>query len=77
MKTKSTYSLLLNAEAEDKGRALFEKAVYSLVVISTAMTMWAFAMGSVRLPGDDAAPRETARVISTQIEQPLIAAAGN
>lgn len=51
MKNKSIYSLLINADAEEKGRSIFETAVYALVVLSTAASIWAFASGEVALPG--------------------------
>lgn len=58
MKTKSTYSLLLNAESEDKGRTIFETAVYSLVVLCMALSVWHFASGDVTLPGQTSVQKD-------------------
>jgi hypothetical protein len=79
MKTKSTYSLLLNAEAEDKGRSIFESGVYATVILCTVLSGWALASTTVRLPGDNVAPKVVERVIMTpaDVEQPLLAAAVN
>ena len=49
MKTKSTYSLLVNSE--EKGRSLFEAAIYSLVVLCTVVSVGQFAMQDVTVPG--------------------------
>ncbi len=79
MKTKSTYSLLLNAEAEDKGHSIFESGVYAFVILCTVVSGWSFAATAFRLPGDDVAPKVVGRVINTPIvdEQPLLAVTGN
>ncbi|HEX8281408.1 MAG TPA: hypothetical protein VF551_08525 [Chthoniobacterales bacterium] len=50
MKNSSTYSLLVRSE--EKGRNLFESAVYSLVVLSTMASLTLFAMQSITLPGE-------------------------
>ena len=50
MKTKSTYSLLLNADSEEKGRSIFETATYAVVVLSMALSVWYFASGAVTFP---------------------------
>jgi hypothetical protein len=47
---RSTYSLLLNADAEEKGRSIFESVIYSFVVLCTAVAVWQFASGDVVLP---------------------------
>jgi hypothetical protein len=47
---KNTYSLLLNANAEEKGRSIFESAVYGLVILCTAVSALQFACGDVVLP---------------------------
>jgi hypothetical protein len=75
MKTKSTYSLLLNADAEEKGRSIFENAVYSVVLLCTALTVWVFVSNAVIVPGENAATTQTERVINTPVEQPLLATA--
>ncbi|MEP6822751.1 MAG: hypothetical protein ABI946_10425 [Chthoniobacterales bacterium] len=51
MKNKSTYSLLINADAEEKGRSIFEVSVYVLVVLCVAVSGWNVASTSVVLPG--------------------------
>jgi hypothetical protein len=49
MKKQNTYSLLLTAE--DKGRSVFEGAIYALVVLCTAFTGWVFVSSAVVTPG--------------------------
>ncbi len=58
MKTKSTYSLLMNAEAEEKGRSIFETAVYSLIVLCMTLSVWSFAAGDVNVPGQKSAVKK-------------------
>lgn len=48
---KSTYSLILAAEAEEKGRSIFELAVYGLAVLCMAVAGWQFASSPVIVPG--------------------------
>lgn len=75
MKTNSTYSLLINANAEEKGRTIFETAVYSIVSLCMTATCIAFFMGSIHLPGRVAqkAP-EPAKVLAKAVsEQPAFA----
>ena len=50
MKNKSTYSLLVQADAEDKGRSIFEISVYALVLLCIAVSGWHFVSTSVTLP---------------------------
>ncbi|MFN2509573.1 MAG: hypothetical protein ABR589_12480 [Chthoniobacterales bacterium] len=64
MKTKSTYSLLINADAEEKGRSIFETAVYSLVVLCTALSVWHFASGEVTLPGQTSTKEAPVSIIA-------------
>ncbi|MGI8819273.1 MAG: hypothetical protein ACR2ID_00120 [Chthoniobacterales bacterium] len=74
MKTKSTYSLLLNADAEEKGRSIFETAVYSLVVLCTGFSFWAFATSQVTLPGQASVKPAPASAIAQAIaETPAVA----
>lgn len=54
MKTKSTYSLLMNADSEEKGRSVFETVVYSLIVICMAVSGWSFVSGEMSVPGTEA-----------------------
>ncbi len=46
--TKNTYSLLVGSE--EKGRSIFEVAVYALVLLSATFSAWQFASSSVALP---------------------------
>lgn len=62
MKTKNTYSLLV--QSQEKGRSIFEGAVYGLVIVCVAFSGWQFASNSVVTPGmnrtnnDSTAPTE-------------------
>lgn len=58
MKNKSTYSLLLAADAEEKGRSIFETVIYSLVVLSTVVSVWSFASGDVTVPGQTSVKKD-------------------
>ncbi len=78
MKNKSTYSLLLNADSEEKGRSIFETAVYSTVVLATAFSVWAFASGAVVTPGMNRPDRDAANyAVEAQVEQPIVLASRN
>ena len=79
MKKKSTYSLLVNADSEEKGRAIFETAVYSTVCLATALSVWAFASGAVVTPGMGRADKgnEAGFAVEAQAEQPIVIAARN
>ena len=70
---RSTYSLLLNAEAEEKGRSIFETAVCGIVVLCTVFTMWQFASGSVVLPtGGSTASSQAAELAAAPVKaQPV------
>jgi hypothetical protein len=48
MKNKSTYSLIV--DSEEKGRGIFEGAIYALVILCAAFSSWQFASNSVALP---------------------------
>jgi hypothetical protein len=80
MKTKSTYSILLNAEAEEKGRSTFESGVFAFIILCAAFSGWSFASTTVRLPGDSTPSKLVQRANNTpaaEVEQPLLAVAGN
>jgi hypothetical protein len=79
MKNKNTYSLILNAEAEEKGRSMFETAVYSCVAMATAVSVWAFATGAVVVPGMGRpnGGNEAGFAIKAQVDQPIVLAARN
>jgi hypothetical protein len=67
MKNKSTYSLLINADAEEKGRSIFETAVYMVMIGFTAISVWMFASGPVVLPG---MYRDSAKPAAIAVEAP-------
>jgi hypothetical protein len=48
MKTKSTYSLLVRSE--EKGRSIFEMAVYGMLVLSSFASVLQFASAPMALP---------------------------
>ena len=48
MKTQSTYSLLV--KSQEKGRSLFEGAIYAMVTLSTVVSILQFASQSVTVP---------------------------
>ena len=48
MKTQSTYSLLV--QSQEKGRSIFEGAVYALFVLSSVVSILQFASQSVIVP---------------------------
>jgi hypothetical protein len=79
MKNKSTYQLLVNSESEEKGRSIFETAVYSTVCLATALSVWAFASGAVVTPGMGRADKgnEAGFAIKATVEQPIVIAARN
>ena len=79
MKNKNTYSMIVNAEAEEKGRSMFETAVYSTVAMATALSVWAFATGGVMVPGMDRADKgnEAGFAIKAKVEQPIVIASTN
>ncbi len=78
MKTKSTYSLLINAAAEEKGRTIFEASVYALVVLCIAVSGWHFANTAIVLPGKVRTPEVQQRMIAGTLNpeaQPAVIAA--
>ena len=79
MKKQNTYSLLINADAEEKGRSIFETAVYSCVVIATALSVWAFATGAVVTPGMGRpnGGNEAGFAIKAPVEQTIVLASRN
>ncbi len=71
---KNTYSLLLNVNAEEKGRSFFEAAVYCVVVVCCALSALQFATGEIVLPtgGSTASSKAAfASTTSTQQAQPV------
>ena len=79
MKNKTTYSLLVSSE--EKGRSIFEGAIYGLVILCIAFSGWQFVSNSVALPGmpanngDNSAPVEM--VVKAPVEQPVVIASRN
>ena len=76
MKTKNTYSLLINSE--EKNRSIFETVVYGLVVVSMAFSIFAFASQAVTVPGMNRTTGSPAiQTIATQpVDHSLVAARG-
>ncbi len=77
MKSKNTYSLLVNSE--EKSRSIFETAVYGLVVISMAFAVFAFVSQSVtvpRMPRASAVSAQTEVIAARPAQPPLIATRG-
>ncbi len=76
MKTKNTYSMLL--QAEEKGRSIFENTIYGLVILSVAFTSWQFASNSVVLPGMDRANSnsEAVEMMAKAADAPVVASRG-
>ena len=70
---RSTYSLLLNADAEEKGRSIFESAIYGFVVLCTAVAVFQFASADVVVPtgGQTASSKAAFAATSTQQAEPL------
>lgn len=71
MKTKNTYSLLI--DSEEKGRSLFESAIYGLAAVSMAFAFFAFASQTATSPQTSKASAAANHTIATQPAQPLIA----
>ena len=73
MKTnKTTYSLLV--DSEEKGRSIFEGAIYALIVLCTAFSGWQFASNSVALPRMPATNNAPAPMIVKAAPQPPVVA---
>jgi len=77
MKNKSTYLLLINADSEEKGRSIFEAAIYSSFVLATALSVFSFATGSVVLPGMNRVKADSAIAIEAPAQQPIVVASTN
>ncbi|MFN2475264.1 MAG: hypothetical protein ABR526_02850 [Chthoniobacterales bacterium] len=76
MKTKNTYSLLVSSE--EKGRSIFETAIYGLVVASMTFSVFAFASQSFNVPHTQKTTGSPAiQTIATQpIDSSVVAARG-
>ncbi len=62
MKTQSTYSLLINSQ--EKGRSLFEAAIYVLVMLTAVVSVGQFATETVTLPGQAAAKKASSTMVA-------------
>ena len=62
MKTQSTYSLLINSQ--EKGRGLFETAIYALVMLTAVVSVGQFATEPVTLPGQAAAKKASSTMVA-------------
>jgi hypothetical protein len=67
MKTQSTYSLLVRSQ--EKGRSLFETAVYSLLVLCAIASVGQFATQAVTLPGDAVAKTSPTVIVAEAAPQ--------
>ena len=76
MKTKNTYSLLVNSG--EKNRSIVEGAVYVLLVGCMAFSMFSMASQTVTLPnpGTDRTSNTEIQLATTPAPQPLVAARG-
>ena len=77
MKSKNTYSLLVNSE--EKSRSIFETAVYGLVVLSMTFAVFAFVSQSVtvpRMPRASAGAAQAEVIAAKPAQPPLVASQG-
>jgi hypothetical protein len=74
--TKNTYSLLV--DSEEKGRSIFEGAIYALVLLSATFSAWQFASSSVALPRMPVTSNAPAPMVAKAVPQtpPLVADRG-
>ena len=70
--TPTTYSLLVRSE--EKGRTIFEGAIYALIVLCTAFSGWQFASNSVALPRMPVTTQAPAPMIAKAALQPPVVA---
>ena len=64
---RSTYAMLVHSE--EKGRSIFEVAVYALVALSVVLSIWQFARESSRLSvGSEQKPAAVAIVDGVEPE---------
>ena len=74
MKTQSTYSLLVNSY--EKGRSIFESAVYGLLVLSAVASIGQFASQSITAPGEIAASSNRGVVVAEAKTEAALPARG-
>ena len=74
MKTQSTYSLLVNSY--EKGRSIFESAVYGLLVLSAIASIGQFATQSVMAPTEIAANTARTTIVADAATQVMVPARG-
>jgi hypothetical protein len=72
MKNKNTYSLL--TQSDEKGRSIFESAIYGLVVAAVAVTSWQFASSSVTVPGMNRVNSNTGTGVAVEVVEPAVQA---
>jgi hypothetical protein len=71
MKTnKTTYSLLVGSE--EKGRNMFEGAIFALIILCTAFSGWQFASNSVALPRMPVTTEAPAAMLAKAAPQPPV-----
>ncbi len=71
MKKKSTYSLLINANSEERARSFFEVSVYALVVLCIAVSGWQFASTSFVMPVKLKQPTTTSESMLAAAKAPV------
>lgn len=63
----STYSLLVRSE--EKGRTVLETAMYSLVALSVAFSIYQAANQPVQIPGDAAPAPQVVQTADTVVQR--------
>ena len=74
MKTQSTYSLLVNSY--EKGRSIFESAVYGLLVLAAVASIGQFASQSITTPTEIATNSTPAVVVAEAKTEAALPARG-
>ena len=62
MKTQSIYSLLV--QSQEKGRSIFETAVYAIVILSTVAAVFQSASQAVIVPAQAAVNPTSAAIVA-------------
>ena len=74
MKTKSTYSLLVRSE--EKGRSIFEMAVYGMLIVSSFASVLQFTTAPLALPTTLAAQTPASSLVVASAAQAAVDARG-
>lgn len=74
MKTQSTYSLLVNSY--EKGRSIFESAVYGLLVLAAVASIGQFALQSITTPSEIAASSTSVVIVAEAKTESALPARG-